>query len=302
MGTETVELGAEGVKAVNQIVKHLADHGIHGAVGALKAGEVGMGGWEDLQHGRWPGVDGSVGRRGGPHADSGFSLQDTHAHSGLDNLMLLTLFLLGLGAADGPQGEAWGVLEQRAGNYTAARRLLRSSLSINSQSEVTLMTWATLEEEQGDPVRAEEIRNLYFQQRTEVVDDASWVMGFLDIIDPALDSVKKLLNLDQPSRPTRQDDVKSTARSSAAGESSETSAAVGSDSSDLTSNDAGNNGSEATGTPTSDFDLDGFIKKRLTLNPAELDAVLEGSDPRGVVSQRRKQRLPRKPLPLLPVP
>jgi hypothetical protein len=26
------------------------------------------------------------------------------------------------------------------------------------------MTWAALEEEQGDPVRAEEIRNLYFQQ------------------------------------------------------------------------------------------------------------------------------------------
>ena len=139
-------------------------------------------------------------------------------------------------------------------------------------------------------------------QRTEVVDDASWVMGFLDIIDPALDSVKKLLNLDQPSGPTRQDDIKSTARSSAAGESSETSAAVGSDSSGLKSHDAGNNGSEATGTPTSDFDLDGFIKKRLALNPAELDAVLEGSDPRGVVSQRRKQRLPRKPLPLLPVP
>lgn len=142
-------------------------------------------------------------------------------------------------------------------------------------------------------------------QRTEVVDDASWVMGFLDIIDPALDSVKRLLNLDQPSGPARQDDVKGTtepcpptARSSAAGES----AAVGSDTSGLTSNDAGNNGSEATGTPTSDFDLDGFIKKRLALDPAELDAVLEGSDPRGVVSQRRKQRLPRKPLPLLPVP
>jgi Tfp pilus assembly protein PilF len=60
--------------------------------------------------------------------------------------------------------QAWGVLEQRAGNYTAARRLLRSSLNINSQSEVTWMTWAALEDEQGDPVRAEEIRNIYFQQ------------------------------------------------------------------------------------------------------------------------------------------
>ena len=87
------------------------------------------------------------------------------------------------------------------------------------------MTWASLEENQGNSVRAEEIRNLYFQQvnriklggplsieysnelmyyktfnlvqRTEVVDDAAWAMGFLDIIDPAIDSIKKLLNLGQ---------------------------------------------------------------------------------------------------------
>ncbi|CAL4914077.1 unnamed protein product [Urochloa decumbens] len=202
--------------------------------------------------------------------------------------------------------QAWGVLEQRAGNYTAARRLLRSSLSINSQSEVTWMTWAALEEEQGDPVRAEEIRNLYFQQRIEVVDDASWVMGFLDIIDPALDSVKKLLNLDQPSGQVWQDTVKSTTqpspttRISAAEESSEPSATGVT--SGLSSNDADNSSSEATETQGSDFNLDGFIKKRLGLDPAELDALLEGSDPRGVVSQRRKRRLPRKPLPLLPIP
>jgi hypothetical protein len=54
--------------------------------------------------------------------------------------------------------------------------------------------------------------------------------------------------------------------------------------------------------PESDFDVDGFIRRRLGLDPAELDAVLEGSDPRGVVSQRRTRRLTRKPLPLLPVP
>ncbi|TVU47297.1 hypothetical protein EJB05_06892 [Eragrostis curvula] len=212
--------------------------------------------------------------------------------------------------------QAWGVLEQRAGNYTAARRLLRSSLSINSQSEVTWMTWAALEEEQGDPVRAEEIRNLYFQQRTEVVDDASWVMGFLDVIDPALDSVKKLLNLDPQSGTARQNNLKSTTEpgrstisSSAGGEYSGTSTTVGSDTSDLSDKDdedsdevssKKNNGEAAD--LGSDFDLDGFIKKRLGLDPAELDAVLEGSDPKGVVTQRRKRRLPRKPLPLLPVP
>lgn len=133
-------------------------------------------------------------------------------------------------------------------------------------------------------------------------------MGFLDIIDPALDSVKKLLNLDQPSGPARQDNVKGTTepssptvRSSAAGEYSETSATGGSDTSDLSSND-GDGGGEAAEPPGNGFDLDGFIKKRLALDPAELDAVLEGSDPKGVVSQRRKRRLPRKPLPLLPVP
>lgn len=47
---------------------------------------------------------------------------------------------------------------------SAARRLFRSSLNINSQSYVTWMTWASLEEEQGNSIRAEEIRNLYFQQ------------------------------------------------------------------------------------------------------------------------------------------
>lgn len=56
------------------------------------------------------------------------------------------------------------MLEQRAGNLTSARRLFRSSLNINSQSYVTWMTWASFEEEQGNEVRAEEIRNLYFQQ------------------------------------------------------------------------------------------------------------------------------------------
>ncbi|EMS57062.1 PsbB mRNA maturation factor Mbb1, chloroplastic [Triticum urartu] len=196
--------------------------------------------------------------------------------------------------------QAWGVLEQRVGNYTAARRLLRSSLNINSQSEVTWLTWAALEEEQGDPVRAEEIRDLYFQQRIEVMDDASWVMGFLDIIDPALDSVKKLLNMDRPSGQVMQQGRNRGIT------------AEGSSTSDLDSGTA-----EGSSTPNldsivdrraaytreaeSDFDVDGFIRRRLALDPAELDAVLEGSDP-GVISQRRTRRLTRKPLPLLPVP
>lgn len=75
--------------------------------------------------------------------------------------------------------QAWGVLEQRVGNLLAARRLFRSSLNINSQSYVTWMTWASLEEDEGNPVRAEEIRNLYFQQVTDMIMAFinSWVMS-----------------------------------------------------------------------------------------------------------------------------
>ncbi|PIN19213.1 hypothetical protein CDL12_08106 [Handroanthus impetiginosus] len=138
--------------------------------------------------------------------------------------------------------QAWGVLEQRVGNVSAARRLFRSSLNINSQSYVTWMTWASLEEDQGNSVRAEEIRNLYFQQRTEIVDDASWIMGFLDIIDPAIDSIKRLLNLEKAK-----------------------------DSSESEVEQSGNNntiGSE------SEFNLDKFIREKLSLDPSKLDVQL----------------------------
>ena len=38
------------------------------------------------------------------HSVLGLSIQDTQAHSGLENFTLLALFLLGLGAADGSPG------------------------------------------------------------------------------------------------------------------------------------------------------------------------------------------------------
>lgn len=151
--------------------------------------------------------------------------------------------------------QAWGVLEQRVGNMSVARRLFRSSLNINSQSYVTWMTWASLEEDQGNAVRAEEIRNLYFQQRTEVVDDASWVNGFLDIIDPALDSIKKLLNLEQ-------DPFGKTPDSSKNNEIKDTDE----DSSEV------DNGKSRSG-----FDLDAFIKEKLSLDPTNLDDQMETS-------------------------
>ncbi|KAF9674276.1 hypothetical protein SADUNF_Sadunf10G0110500 [Salix dunnii] len=161
--------------------------------------------------------------------------------------------------------QAWGVLEQRAGNLSAARRLFRSSLNINSQSYVTWMTWAKLEDDQGNNVRAEEIRNLYFQQRTEVVDDVSWVTGFLDILDPAVDSIKKLLNMDQDPYKKAQEALRNISRGKEKG---------GDD------NSAGNSSSNNIGNDkevggSSGLDLDSFIKERLSLDATKLDVNLE---------------------------
>ncbi|KAG5559822.1 hypothetical protein RHGRI_003200 [Rhododendron griersonianum] len=145
--------------------------------------------------------------------------------------------------------QAWGVLERRAGNLSAARRLFRASININSQSYVTWMTWASLEEDQGNSIRAEEIRNLYFQQRTEVADDASWVTGFLDIIDPAIGSIKRLLNLDENAFYLSGTNEKGDKQSSP---------------SDDVESETG-------------FDLDGFIHVKLSLDPSKLDVQLETS-------------------------
>ncbi|KAL7252207.1 hypothetical protein ACSBR1_013956 [Camellia fascicularis] len=170
--------------------------------------------------------------------------------------------------------QAWGVLEKRVGNLSAARRLFRSSLNINSQSYVTWMTWASFEEDQGNSVRAEEIRNLYFQQRTEIVDDASWVMGLLDIIDPAFDSIKRFLNLDQNSYYKVNDTSRDIAGANDKGEES------ASPSSDY-------NNAEST---ESSFDLDAFILERLLLDPSKLDILLERTSQIPVQKKTRSLR------------
>ncbi|KAK2358377.1 high chlorophyll fluorescent [Trifolium repens] len=170
--------------------------------------------------------------------------------------------------------QAWGVLEQRVGNLSAARRLFRSSLNINSQSYVTWMTWASLEEDQGNPVRAEEIRNLYFQQRTEVVDDASWVMGFLDILDPAIDSLKRLLKMDPNSFNMQQDAIMRNITR------------LKKDTVDYSSDSDGDDDMDNE----SEFDLDRFIMERLSLDVSKLEVQLETpkiSSPNKILSPRR---------------
>ncbi|XP_021290844.1 protein high chlorophyll fluorescent 107 [Herrania umbratica] len=186
--------------------------------------------------------------------------------------------------------QAWGVLEQRAGNLSAARRLFRSSLNINSQSYVTWMTWAALEEDQGNSVRAEEIRNLYFQQRTEVVDDASWVMGFLDVIDPALDSIKRLLNLDQDPSNKAQEPLKDAGVNETSAQEPLVSSSSGQNDGFDIENESG-------------LDLDAFIKDKLLLDPSELDILMENPGsftPKRIKSPRRVWRSQKRTTMTLP--
>ncbi|KAJ0979938.1 hypothetical protein J5N97_015412 [Dioscorea zingiberensis] len=184
--------------------------------------------------------------------------------------------------------QAWGVLEQRAGNLSVARRLFRSSLNINSQSYITWMTWASLEEEQGNSVRAEEIRNLYFQQRTEIVDDASWVMGFLDIIDPALDSIKRLLKLGEISDIKGLDIMKKVEgmNSYIAEASSNTASTLFIDNFLGSKENAGN---------SNNFDLDAFIRDKLSLDVSKLDEKMYIFEPKKTTSYKRAWRsVPKK--------
>lgn len=85
------------------------------------------------------------------------------------------------------------------------------------------------------------------EQRTEVVDDASWVMGLFDVIDPAIDRIKKLFKLEQA--PYREQEFMKTTTQEV----------------DVNINEEAN----------SRFNLDNFIKEKLSLDPSKLDIIME---------------------------
>lgn len=103
------------------------------------------------------------------------------------------------------------------------------------------------------------------QQRTEVVDDASWVMGFLDIIDPAIDSIKRLLKLDQESFNKVKDSMENIPEINGNSTDKE-SVSPSAGSLDGKDNESG------TG-----MDLDAFISEKLSLDPSKLEVQMESS-------------------------
>lgn len=118
---------------------------------------------------------------------------------------------------------------------------------------------------------------LLSHQRTEVVDDASWIMGFVDIIDPALDSVKRLLNLDQSSDLKGQEILRSL-------EEANYSSSEASSNPDYREMEV----AEYIGSHDSDFDLDGFVGDKLSLDVSDLDALMEAFEHKRPKSRRRR--------------
>ena len=94
------------------------------------------------------------------------------------------------------------------------------------------------------------------------MDDASWVMGFLDIIDPAIDSIKRLLKLDQESFTKAKVSLENIAEINGKSSIDEESSGF-LDGKDMESGMG--------------MDLDAFISEKLSLDPSKLDVRIEPS-------------------------
>ncbi|CAI5975877.1 unnamed protein product [Closterium sp. NIES-65] len=173
--------------------------------------------------------------------------------------------------------QAWAVLEEREGNIGLARALFKRALAADSGNSVVWRSWAAMEERQGNAVRAEELRLMRLQQRTEVVEPTSWDLG--GIIGPAIDRMKALFS---PTRPmpfsSSRADVSSSSSSSNSGSSGDSSSREGASSSGAAAGEA-EGGSAALldeyGDEVEEFDVDGFLAARL---PKQFSKLLDDVD------------------------
>lgn len=109
------------------------------------------------------------------------------------------------------------------------------------------------------------------------MDDASWVMGFLDIIDPAIDTIKRLLKLDKESFTKAKVSVENIQEiNGSRTRDEETSGFL-----DRQNMESGMGG----------MDLDAFISEKLSLDPSKLDVQM---DPSKAFVTKRTTRPPRR--------
>lgn len=101
------------------------------------------------------------------------------------------------------------------------------------------------------------------KQRTEVVDDATWVTGFLDIIDPALDTVKRLLNFGQNSD-NNNSPLNDTLKYMGGAKDGQSNQVAG-----------GSVGGREDTETGSGFNLDAFLREKLSLDPKKIEVNLD---------------------------
>jgi tetratricopeptide (TPR) repeat protein len=94
--------------------------------------------------------------------------------------------------------QAWGVLEEREGSVPLARQLYKCAVKSDPTSEKAWLSWALMEEKQGNEIRAGELRNLCVQQRAEEAVGQSdlspaAMFGIDSALRPVLTSLAKLL-------------------------------------------------------------------------------------------------------------
>ena len=94
--------------------------------------------------------------------------------------------------------QAWGVLEEREGSIPLARQLYKCAVKADATSEKAWLSWALMEENQGNDIRAGELRNLCVQQRAEEAVGQSdlspaAMFGIDSALRPVLTSLTKLL-------------------------------------------------------------------------------------------------------------
>lgn len=94
--------------------------------------------------------------------------------------------------------QAWGILEEREGSIPLSRQLYKCAVQADPSSEKAWLSWALMEENQGNDIRAGELRNLCVQQRAEEAvgqSDLSPVamFGIDSALRPVLTSLAKLV-------------------------------------------------------------------------------------------------------------
>ncbi|CEF97837.1 Tetratricopeptide repeat [Ostreococcus tauri] len=93
---------------------------------------------------------------------------------------------------------AWGVLECRERNISLARQLFKCAVNVDAGSERIWLTWAMMEEQEGDDIRAIEIRNLAAQRVAEASMSTTDLAPAAGTFRPLFERLASIVGLEAP--------------------------------------------------------------------------------------------------------